>query len=51
MLYSVVTDMTRGGGVKQPDEGAQTPVMLGIGDIAGKTGEFWQDEKLFQWDA
>lgn len=42
--------MTRGGGVKQPDEGAQTPVMLGIGDIS-KTGEFWQDEKLFEWDA
>lgn len=45
----VKTDMTRGGGAKTPDEGAQTPVMLGIGDFGGVTGQFWQNEKLFEW--
>jgi hypothetical protein len=37
--------MTRGRGTKTPDEGAMTPVMLAVGDIGGKTGEFWQNEK------
>jgi len=45
----VKTDMTRGGGAKTPDEGAQTPVMLALGDIQGKNGEFWQSEKIFEW--
>ena len=45
----VVTDMTKGGGVKSVDEGAQTPVMLALGDIGGRTGEFWQDEKVIEW--
>jgi len=41
----VVTDMTRGGGTKTPDQGAQTPVMLAIADIGNKCGLFWKDEK------
>lgn len=45
----VVTDMTRGGGSKTPDEGAKTPVMLGLLDIGGKTGGFWQSEKIIEW--
>ena len=45
----VKTDMTKGGGVKTPDEGAQTPVYLAIGDISGSNGQFWQNEKLLQW--
>jgi len=45
----VKTDMTRGGGAKTPDEGAQTPVMLALGDVQGKTGEFWQNEKILEW--
>ena len=45
----VNTDMTRGGGTKTPDEGAQTPVMLALQDIGGKTGEFWQSEKVTEW--
>ena len=45
----VKTDMTKGGGAKTPDEGAMTPVLLGVGDISGKTGEFWQHEKVIQW--
>jgi carbonyl reductase 1 len=45
----VKTDMTRGGGSKTPDEGAQTPVMLAIQDIKGQTGLFWQDEKPIEW--
>jgi carbonyl reductase 1 len=45
----VNTDMTRGRGVKTPDEGAQTPVMLALGDIGGQTGLFWQSERLFEW--
>jgi len=45
----VNTDMTRGGGTKTPDQGAQTPVMLALQDIGGKTGEFWQSEKVTEW--
>ena len=45
----VVTDMTKGKGHKTPDQGAQTPVMLAIEDIDGKTGKFWQNEKEISW--
>jgi carbonyl reductase 1 len=45
----VKTDMTKGGGSKTPDEGAMTPVMLALGDIGGKTGAFWQHERVIQW--
>lgn len=45
----VKTDMTRGGGVKTPDQGAQTPVMLAIQNVEGTSGEFWQDEKIIDW--
>ena len=45
----VRTDMTKGGGHKTPDEGAQTPVMLAIGDIGGRSGGFWQHEKEIEW--
>ncbi|KAF2185178.1 carbonyl reductase [Zopfia rhizophila CBS 207.26] len=45
----VKTDMTRGGGVKTPDQGAQTPVMLAIADLKGQTGMFWRSEKHEEW--
>ena len=45
----VNTDMTRGRGSKTVDEGAQTPVMLAVGDIGGEVGEFWQNEKIIEW--
>ena len=45
----VKTDMTRGGGVKTPDEGAQTPVMLAIEELNGETGLFWRHEKHHKW--
>lgn len=45
----VKTDMTRGGGAKTPDEGAQTPVMLAVGEFEKKTGDFWQNEKILEW--
>lgn len=45
----VNTDMTRGGGTKTPDEGAQTPVLLALQDIKGATGTFWQSEKQIEW--
>ena len=45
----VKTDMTRGGGVKTVDEGTKTPVLLAPGDISGKTGKFWQNEKEIAW--
>ena len=45
----VKTDMTRGGGSKTVDEGAQTPVMLALGDIGDQTGLFWQNEKPVEW--
>ena len=45
----VKTDMTRGGGAKTPDQGAQTPVMLALHDIGGKAGGFWQSEREIEW--
>lgn len=45
----VNTDMTKGRGRKTPDQGAQTPVMLALQDIGGKTGEFWQHEEVIEW--
>lgn len=45
----VKTDMTRGGGMITPDEGAQTPVLLALGDIGTTSGEFWKDEKAKAW--
>lgn len=45
----VKTDMTRGGGSKTPDQGAQTPVMLALEDLNDRSGLFWQDEKPIQW--
>jgi carbonyl reductase 1 len=45
----VKTDMTRGRGVKTPDQGAQTPVLLAIHDIGGRTGEYWSDERVEPW--
>ncbi|KAL8759052.1 MAG: hypothetical protein Q9184_003741 [Pyrenodesmia sp. 2 TL-2023] len=45
----VSTDMTRGRGAKTVDEGAQTPVLLALGDIGGVSGEFWQHEKVIEW--
>lgn len=45
----VKTDMTRGGGAKTPDQGAQTPVMLALQDIGGRNGGFWQSEREIEW--
>ena len=45
----VNTDMTKGRGAKTVDEGAQTPVLLALGDIGGVSGKFWQDEKVIEW--
>ena len=45
----VSTDMTKHRGTKTVDEGAQTPVLLALGDIGGKYGEFWQDERIIEW--
>ncbi len=41
--------MTKGRGVKTIDEGAKTPVLLALGDIGESVGEFWQNEKIFEW--
>lgn len=46
----VVTDMTKGKGAKTPDQGAQTPVYLALGDIKGSNGEFWRNEHVDQWE-
>lgn len=45
----VNTDMSKGNGTKQPDEGAQTPVWMAIQDFGGKTGAFYRDEKEIEW--
>jgi hypothetical protein len=33
-------------GAKTPDEGAQTPVKLSLGDIGELTGRFWRDGEV-----
>jgi len=45
----VNTDMTRGHGTMTVDEGAKTPVLLALGDIAGVTGQFWKDGVIVDW--
>lgn len=46
----VNTDMTKGRGVKTPDQGAKTPVKLALGDIGGQTGKFWSGEQVASWE-
>lgn len=46
----VNTDMTKGNGTISPDQGAQTPVLLALGDIGSTTGEYWSDGKLSAWE-
>ncbi|KAL9125239.1 MAG: hypothetical protein Q9217_005527 [Psora testacea] len=45
----VNTDMTKGRGAKSVDEGAKTPALLSLGDIEGRTGEFWSGERVVEW--
>lgn len=45
----VDTDMSKHRGSKTVDEGAQTPVLLALGDIGGTYGEFWQNERVIEW--
>lgn len=45
----VNTDMTKGRGVRTPDEGAQTPVSLALGLLKGTPGGYWVDEKEVEW--
>lgn len=45
----VITDMTKGRGSLTPNQGAQTPVFLALGDIGGKYGEFWEGQEVSQW--
>ena len=45
----VDTDMTKGRGAKTVDLGAKTPVLLALGDIGGKAGGFWQEERETEW--
>lgn len=45
----VNTDMTKGRGVKTVDQGAETPVLLALGDLQGKTGEYWSKMKVAEW--
>lgn len=45
----VQTDLTKGRGRKTPDQGAQTPVKLALGNLGGTSGEFWEYEEVSQW--
>ncbi|KAF1812283.1 carbonyl reductase [Eremomyces bilateralis CBS 781.70] len=45
----VPTDMTKGRGSRTPDDGAQTPVMLALGDIKGVSGEYWRSQRVRTW--
>lgn len=46
----VQTDMTKNRGRKTPDQGAETPVMLALGDIGNSTGEFWSSGRRVDWE-
>lgn len=46
----VNTDMTKGRGAKSPDEGAQTPVLVALGEIEGSNGNFWCNGKITAWE-
>ncbi|KAK5937119.1 hypothetical protein PMZ80_010660 [Knufia obscura] len=46
----VNTDMTKGRGAKTPDEGAQTPVLLALGEIGGSNANFWYNGKITAWE-
>lgn len=46
----VNTDMTKGKGAKTPDHGAQTPVLLALGNIGGSNGEFWYNGEIRRWE-
>jgi len=45
----VRTDMTGGRGVMDVDKGAETPVLLAIGDLKGRTGEYWSGGRVEDW--
>lgn len=45
----VNTDMSKGRGPKTPDEGAKTPVLLALGVLKGKIGDFWREEEVIEW--
>ncbi|KAH7075455.1 carbonyl reductase [Paraphoma chrysanthemicola] len=46
----VNTDMTKGNGTKAPDDGASTPVWLGLQDFERKTGSFYKEERDVEWE-
>lgn len=45
----VDTDMTKHRGKKTPDQGAQLPVRLALGDVGGVGGEFWEFDEVGKW--
>lgn len=45
----VNTDMTKGRGVRTPDEGAETPVLLALGLVRGPSGGYWVDGREVEW--
>lgn len=46
----VNTDMTKGRGTKTIDQGAETPVLLALGDIGNSNGEFWSNARVVSWE-
>jgi carbonyl reductase 1 len=45
----IKTDLTKNRGFGTPDQGAQTPVLLALGDIKGSSGDFWKDGRVVEW--
>lgn len=45
----VQTEMTKYKSNKTPGEGAQTPVLLALGGLSGRSGGFWESERVVQW--
>jgi len=43
------TDMSKGKGPLTVDEGASTPVFLGLGEFGGQSGGFWKLENIIEW--
>lgn len=46
----VKTDMSKGRGILTVDQGAETPVLLALGDIRGSNGEFWANARIAPWE-
>lgn len=45
----VATDINGGAGLRDSWRGAETPLLLAMGDIDNTTGELWANEDVIEW--